>query len=69
VNRLRDWICHRMGWETYDEAHARIAAEIERDYPRPNFKELDRRRAREREAKARRLDHDGEYQRGMEGFQ
>jgi hypothetical protein len=73
VNWFRNWICRRMGWETCDEAHARIAAGIERDYPIEKMREDSRRKENEaharREAVRARNDHDGEYQRGMEGFQ
>ena len=59
--------------ESYAEAYARIAAEIERDYPLDQvramnkMKNLQMRIAREENRK--RLDAGGEYQRGMEGFQ
>ena len=29
MSGLRDWISHRMGWETYDEAYERIRMEID----------------------------------------
>ena len=59
--------------ESHDEAHARIAAEIERDYP------IDQMRAESRmravlaaialEERRKRLDAGGEYERGIEGMQ
>ena len=59
--------------ESYAEAHARITAEIERDYPLDQvlamhkMKNLQARIAREEVR--HRLDAGGEYQRGMEGLQ
>ena len=69
---LRDWVCHRMGWETHDEAYARIWAQMEFRYPRKTRaqREEERRRADEAyEALRKRLDAGGEYERGMEGLQ
>jgi hypothetical protein len=73
MSGLRDWISHRMGWETYDEAYARIATEIERDFPRMTAEERrlqDEMAAIAKEVIRRRLDGpDGEYERGIEGLQ
>ena len=73
MNWLRDLISHMMGWETYDEACARISAEIERDYPRAKMLAESQRKADEaearREAVRKRNDRGGEYERGMKGFQ
>lgn len=59
--------------ESYAEAYARIAAEIERDYPLEQMRAETRMRNLQtwiaREEVRRRLDGGGEYQRGMEGFQ
>ena len=59
--------------ESYAEVHARIAAEIERDYPLDQMRAVSKMRALQasiaREEVRHRLDAGGEYQRGMEGFQ
>jgi hypothetical protein len=73
MNWLRDWIYHCLGWETYEEALARIAYEIERDYPLDQMRAENRMRneiARiEREMRSQRLDRGGEYERGIKGLQ
>ena len=70
---LRDGFSHWMGWETYEEAYARIWAEMEFRYPRetPEQRAIKMIEARlVEEAKRMRLDGvDGEYERGMEGLQ
>lgn len=59
--------------ESYDEAYARIAAEIERDYPIEQMRAESRMKETlagiERAARRKRLDGGGEYERGMDGFQ
>jgi ribosomal protein S24E len=69
---LRRLFGSRTG-ESYAEAYARIAAEIERDYPIEKLRADSQRKANEawarREAVRVRNDHGGEYERGMEGLQ
>ena len=59
--------------ESYDEAHARIAAEIERDYPIEQTRAEARLRTLQAavalEERRKRLDAGGEYERGIEGMQ
>jgi hypothetical protein len=70
---LRDWIYHRLGWETYEEAYARILGEIERDYPLDQVLAMNRmknlRAEIAREERRKVLDCGGEYERGIEGLQ
>ena len=73
ISGLRDWISHRMGWETYDEAYKRIRAEVDRDFPPMTAEEFrlhNEKAAIAKEVIRRRLDGpNGEYERGIEGLQ
>ena len=67
---LRDAICHWMGWETYEEAYARILREMPPlEQQLEGMKGRDRMTEIAREVIRRRLDGDGEYERGIEGLQ
>ena len=59
---LRDWICHRLGWETYDEAYARFLREMP---PLPeqirDIEAYNRVAALLKEERRKALDRGGEY--------
>jgi hypothetical protein len=73
MNWLNDAIYRWFGWETHEEAYARIWAEMERDHPRMTQDDLivhNLTAIWEAEQKHKRLDGPhGEYIRGERGLQ